>query len=103
MTNISQNEQIKIQFLATNRNLTFALLFLVIAASAMFWLFGVDVQGASSVATGLVLLVLAVIFYKLTYFSYLLMKCRQQGTAISTKSILDDGWPAFKRSIEKSE
>jgi membrane protein YdbS with pleckstrin-like domain len=102
MTNISHNDQIKAQFLKTNRNLTFALLLLVIAASAIFWLYGVDVQGASSVVTGLVLLVLAVVFYKLPHISYLIMKYRQQNSAIQTKSILDDGWTAFKRWLEQS-
>lgn len=102
MTNISQNEKIKIQFLATNQYLTLGLLLLVIVCSAIFWWMGVDVQGKSSVFTGLVLLVLAVVFYKLPYLSYILMKYRYQGDDIPTKSILDDGWPAFKRWVEQS-
>lgn len=103
MTNISQNEKLKTQFLAINRNLTLGLLLLVIAFSVIFWSLGVDVQGTSSVATGLVLIVLAVVFYKLPYLSFLLMKARRQDNSTSPRSLLDDGWPAFKRWIEQSD
>lgn len=101
MTNISHNEQIKTQFLRTSRNLTLALLVLIIAVSAIFWTMGVDVQGTSSVATGLVLLALAVIFYKLPHLTYLFMVYRYKNEDATGKSILDDGWPAFKRWIEQ--
>ena len=102
MSNTTQKEALKTQFMAANRNLTLGILAALIICSAGLWAAGVVVQGINSVMTGLVLIALAVVFYKLPHISYLLVRKNHQETMRSIDPKLAEDWLAFKKWLEQS-
>lgn len=90
-------EDVKQYFLKLNRSLTGGLIVVLIIASLVFWYTDTFSLHSSSTLIGLVFMILAVIFYQLPYFSYLLTRRRFSSKDRQGIEILDSGWKVFKQ------
>lgn len=91
---------IKNYFATTNRNLTLGLALIIIFVMTVLWYFEVDLEGRSA-ALGLVLMTLAVIFYQIPRFAYLLTKKRFRTLTGPNKQIIDQDWSTFKVWLDR--
>ena len=100
MAKRSDQEEIKHCFYQMNRVLTWTLVVLIALVSATFWYLGYASTDKYSIRIGLVLMGLAVIFYKLPYLSYLFAKRRYKDSQ-AARGILDQGWQSFNSWLER--
>lgn len=100
MAKRSDQEEIKHCFYQMNRVLTWTLVVLVALVSATFWYLGYAATDKYSTRIGLVLMGLAVIFYKLPYISYLFTKRRYKHSQ-AAPGILDQGWKSFNSWLDR--
>ncbi len=81
-----------------NRLLTAALTLIVCAVGAVFWLGGVPFEERYKTATGLVIMFLALVFYKIPYFAYRLNR-RWFARDAESLHLMGDSWRQYKLRI----
>lgn len=96
--------EFKNKFQNTNRMMTMGLVSLLIIISVIFWMLGYESGGQTSVWIGSILMLLAVVFYKLPHLSFILTKKKfQQGQNGPDDEHLYADWPTFKQSMQRDE
>ena len=82
-------------YLQMNRLLTWSLVALVAIVSAVLWLLGVASTEEHSIKIGLVLMGLAVVFYKLPYLSYWYTRRRFKSHP-QAQALFNGDWKSFR-------
>jgi len=91
---------IKNYFVSTNRNLTLGLVLIIIFVMTVLWFFEVDLEGQSAML-GLVLMILAIVFYQIPRLAYRLTRKQFKTLTGPNKQILEQDWSAFKVWLDR--
>ncbi len=91
---------IKDYFVSTNRHLTLGLVLMIILIMTVLWFFEVNLEGRSAVL-GLVLMILAVVFYQIPRLAYRLTRNQFKTLTGPNKQIIEQDWPAFKTWLDR--
>ena len=81
-----------------NRLLTVLLVLPVCAVGGAFWLAGIPLEERYKTTTGLAIMFLAFVFYKIPYFSYRL-NCRRFAGDEDSLRLMGNGWRQYKSRI----
>ena len=99
MSNQISSKKITAYFYKVNRSLTLVLVSILAVAGLILWLTGVSLQNIST-SVGIVLMIFAVLFYRLPKFSYYLTKKHFNKQLDNGAGILDSGYDAFRKWLE---
>ena len=99
MPNQISAKQIKEYFFNINRTLSVGLVLMLVIVSAVFWLMGISMQNIST-WVGIVLMLLAVVFYQIPRISYQLTKKHFLNQGEFSDEVLNSGWAKFKKWLE---
>ena len=99
MSNQVSNKQIIEYFFNINRILTIGLVLILAIISTLLWLSSVSLQSIS-IWVGIVLMLVAVVFYRIPWFSYLLTRKHFIKLEILNNEVLNSGWVSFKKWLE---
>ena len=99
MSNQISAKKIGEYFYHVNRTLTILLVSILAVAGLALWLTGVSLQNIST-WVGVVLMVFAVLFYRLPRFSYQLTRKHFSKQQDTSSEILDSGWDYFRKWLE---
>jgi membrane protein YdbS with pleckstrin-like domain len=99
MSNQIYGKKIAEYFYQVNRTLTILLVSILAVAGLVLWLTGVSLQNIST-WVGVVLMVFAVLFYRLPGFSYQLTRKHFSNQQGASTEILDSGWDYFRKWLE---
>jgi hypothetical protein len=91
---------IKEYFVTANRNLTLSLVLIIIVTMAVVWFLGVDL-GERSASFGLILMILAVVFYQIPRLAYRLTQKQFRSLTGPNKQIIEQNWSAFKVWLDR--
>jgi membrane protein YdbS with pleckstrin-like domain len=99
MSNQISGKKIAEYFYQVNRALTILLVSILAVAGLVLWLTGVSLQNIST-WVGVVLMVFAVLFYRLPRFSFQLTRKHFSNRQGASTEILDSGWDYFRKWLE---
>ena len=99
MSNQISGKKIAEYFYKVNRFLTIVLVSILAVAGLVLWLTGVSLQNIST-SVGVVLMIFAVLFYRLPKFSYQLTKKHFSKQQNHSAEVLDSGWDNFRKWLE---
>jgi len=91
---------IKEYFVTANRNLTLSLVLIIIVTMAVVWFLGIDL-GERSASFGLILMILAVVFYQIPRLAYRLTQKQFRSLTGPNKQIIEQNWSAFKVWLDR--
>jgi uncharacterized membrane protein len=91
---------IKEYFVTANRNLTLSLVLIIIITMAVVWFLGIDL-GERSVTFGLILMILAIVFYQIPRLAYRLTQKQFRSLTGPNKQIIEQNWSAFKVWLDR--
>ena len=100
MNNITRPTDIKDYFLKTNQMLTLGLILILVLVSGIFWYTNTVTIENSSLWIGAAFMMLALIFYKLPYISYLWTRRHFNQEELSRPEILGYNWSQFKSWLD---
>ena len=101
MSKQTLQNQLECSFHQFNRFLTLGLTVSIILVSVILWYLGYASIDSHSTIIGLILMGLAVIFYKLPHISYWCTRIRYRSDEGASK-MLSSGWKEFRNMLEKS-
>ena len=95
MSESKLSQELYDEYQRINRNLTYTSVALVCIAAFVVWLFNIDLGGQRTSLMGIMFMLLAVVTFKIPYFSYRYLRRKYKNHA-EKFSILGSDWKLFR-------